>query len=463
MTTFILTGLYNIVISILAIFSIPYWLIRDGRGRGGWSSRYGFIPEEIRKAVEPAGCLWLHAASVGEVGVLARIVPSLQNLTPELPIIISTVTSTGRNRAMQLFGDQANLVYLPLDAPMIVRRTIRALHPQVLVIAETELWPNLISQAVEYGTGIMLVNGRVSKAAFGRYRIARGVVARMLAGIDKLCVKSDEDLERFIELGAPASSVHVTGDLKSEPLPGVVDATVAERRSRRNLPGDRPIFTAGSTRQGEETLLLDAFENVAGRLPDLLMVIAPRHPQRTAEVEEILRSRGISYLLRTDNQKGHYFSDEQVLLLDTIGELEGFYAASDLAFVGGSLVPLGGHNLLEPALYGVPVLFGPHTGNTGSADMLLLEAGGGKRVEGPVDLADSVVDLIENEQRRIEMGSAARQVVKSSRGALAEVVKYYSKVMGLCKSDVRAARFDRGSRRLRVDEIAEESPDGANL
>jgi len=461
--TVILTGLYNVVVSILALFSIPYWVIRDGRGMGGWSSRYGFIPAEIRKAVETAGCLWFHAASVGEVGVLARIIPSLQNLTPELPVIISTVTSTGRNRAMQLFGDQANLVYLPLDAPMIVRRTFRALHPQVLVIAETELWPNLISQAVEFGTGIMLVNGRVSKGAFDRYRIARGVVAGMLAGIDKLCVKSEEDHERFIELGAPASSVHVTGDLKSEPLPGVVDATVAERRSRRNLPDDRPIFTAGSTRQGEETLLLDAFENVAGRSPGLLMVIAPRHLQRTAEVEELLQSRGISYLLRTDNQKGHRFSDEQVLLLDTIGELEGFYAASDLAFVGGSLVPLGGHNLLEPALYGVPVIFGPHTGHTGSAYLLLLEAGGGIRVEGPRDLADAVVDLIENKQRRTEMGDAARQVVKSSRGALAEVEKYYSKVFGLSRSNVGSARLDRGSRRLRADERAEEFPDGANL
>ncbi len=463
MTALILTGLYNIIVSILAILSIPYWLVRDGRGRGGWSSRYGFIPEEIRKAVEPAGCLWFHAASVGEVGVLARIIPSLQNLTPELPVVITTVTSTGRNRARQLFGDQANLVYLPLDSPLIVGRTIRALHPQVLVIAETELWPNLISQAVKYGTGILLVNGRVSKGAFGRYRIARGVVAGMLAGIDKLCVKSVEDRERFIELGASASSVHVSGDLKSEPLPGVVDATVAERRSHRNLPGDRPIFTAGSTRHGEETLLLDAFEDVAGRLPDLLMVIAPRHPQRIAEVEELLLSRGISYLLRTDNQEDRRFSDEQVLLLDTIGELEGFYAASDLAFVGGSLVPLGGHNLMEPALYGIPVLFGPHTGDTGSADLLLLEAGGGKRVEGPMDLADSLADLLENEQRRIDMGGAARQAVKSSRGALAEVEKYYSKVMGLSRSDAGIARFDRGSRRLRVDEMAEESPDGAAL
>ena len=463
MTAPILTGLYNIIVSMLAILSLPYWLVRDGRGRDGWSSRYGFIPAEIRRAVESSGCLWFHAASVGEVGVLARIVPSLQSLTPELPVVISTVTSTGRNRAKQLFGDKANLVYLPLDSPMIVLRTIRALHPQVLVIAETELWPNLIAQAVKYGTGILLVNGRVSKGAFDRYRIVGGLVARMLAGIDKLCVKSDEDHERFIKLGASVSSVHVTGDLKSEPLPGVVDATVALRRSRRNLPGGRPIFTAGSTRQGEETLLLDAFESVADRFPDLLMVIAPRHPQRIAEVEELLLSRGIRYLLRTDNQKGRRFSDEQVLLLDTMGELEGFYAASDLAFVGGSMVPLGGHNLLEPALYGVPVLFGPHTEDTGSADLLLLEAGGGKRVEDSMGLADSVVDLIENEQRRIDMGDAARQAVKSSRGALAEVEKYYSKVVGLTMSNVRAARFDRGSRRLRVDEIAEDFPDGANL
>jgi 3-deoxy-D-manno-octulosonic-acid transferase len=285
----------------------------------------------------------------------------------------------------------------------------------------------------------------------------------MLARIDKLCVKSDEDRDRFIKLGASASSVHVTGDLKSEPLPGVVGDSVGERRSRRNLPGDRPIFTAGSTRQGEETLLLDAYMDVAGRWPDLLMVIAPRHPQRIAEVEELLLSRGIRYLLRTEHQKGRPISDEQVLLLDTIGELEGLYAASDLAFVGGSLVPMGGHNLLEPALYGIPVLFGPHTGDTGSADQLILESGGGRRVEGPTDLAGSLIDLLEDEQQRLDMGSAAQQAVESSRGALANVEKYYSRLLGFNRSMTRSTRSDRGSRRLRADEVVEEPLDGANL
>ncbi|MCK4772352.1 MAG: 3-deoxy-D-manno-octulosonic acid transferase [Candidatus Latescibacteria bacterium] len=453
----LLKGLYSITVSCIALFSVPYWLVRDGRGSDGWATRYGRVPDRIRSATDPYGCIWFHAASVGEVGVLARIMPSLMRLTPELPAVVTTVTSTGQNRARQLLGEQAHLLYLPLDSPILVRRAIRKLHPQTLIIAETELWPNLISQVSEYGAGIVLVNGRLSRSAFGRYRLVRAAMAPLLSRIDVLCVKSREDRERFIALGTPASSVHVTGDLKSEPLPGVEEATVSERRAFLGLPGDRPIFTAGSTRQGEETLLLDAYSEVADTHRNLLMVVAPRYPHRSGEVGDLLDSRGVKYLRRTRHLEGEEISDKQVLLLDTIGELEGFYAASDVAFVGGSLVPMGGHNVLEPALYGIPVLFGPHTGETGSADLLLLEAGGGLRIEGPGDLAASLLHLFDDESVRTGMGNAARRAVDRSRGALEQVNEYYSKTLGLA---VRVARMDRGSHSKSVDDIAREPPEG---
>jgi len=261
----VLKVLYDFIVSFAALITVPYWYIKDGGRRGGWASRYGWIPRQIREEVDPFGCVWFHAASVGEVGVLARVLPSLMKLTPDLPAVVTTVTSTGRNRARQLLGEQAHLLYLPLDSPFLIRRAVRTLHPQAIVIAETELWPNLISQVSAYGAGILLINGRLSQGAFRRYGLVGTAMKPLLSRFDALCVKSVEGRERFISLGAPPSSIHVTGDLKSEPLPGVERASVAERRVRLALPGDRPIFTAGSTRQGEESLLLDAVGNLRYR------------------------------------------------------------------------------------------------------------------------------------------------------------------------------------------------------
>lgn len=452
----LLMGLYDLIAGCVALIMLPYWFIRDSRGDGGMAARYGGVPSHIRRDVDPYGCIWFHAASVGEVGVLARILPSLVGLTPELPVVVTTVTPTGRNRARQLLGERAHLLYLPLDAPMLVRRAVRRLHPQALVIAETELWPNLITQVSAYGAPILLINGRLSRRAFWRYRLVRAGMARVFSAIYAFCVKSEEDRQRFVALGAPVRDVHVTGDLKSEPLPGVEEASVPERRARLALPSDRPIFTAGSTRQGEEPLVLDAYRKVVGSHRDLLLVVAPRYPHRAGEIEVLLDEGGLSYLRRTDHLAGEEIAAAQVLLLDTIGELESFYAASDVAFVGGSLVPMGGHNVLEPALYGVPVLFGPHTEETAAADQLLLGAGGGLRVEGSEELSGALLDLLGDEATRVEMGNSARKAVNSSRGALEQVFRYYRKMLGFATSPARAGRTDRGSRSMRVDDRADD-------
>jgi len=449
----LLMGIYHLFSYLIAGITFPYWLIRDGRTGGGSSQRYGTVPGEIRQKTDRFGCIWLHAASVGEVGVLTRVIPHLVSQTPELEVVMTTMTSTGRDRARQLLRGQANHLYLPLDAPAIVNRTINQLHPQVLIIAETELWPNLIRKVARYGAPIVMVNAKLSARASRRYQWVRPGMERILNDISVICVKSAADRERFIALGAEPGRAVVIGDLKYEPLPGVVDTPIHERRNDLGLPADRPVFTAGSTRQGEEVIVLDAYERAARRIDDLLMVVAPRYPRRADEVFELITGHGVRCLRRTALLEGASAEGMEVLLLDTIGELERFFAASDLAFVGGSLVPVGGHNLLEPAMYGVPVLFGPHTGETAGADLLLLESSGGMRVDDGQSLGDAIAGLISDESKRLVMGESAREAVRQGRGALDGVVEHYRRALGVGISEVRAARTDRGSRGPRADDM----------
>lgn len=441
---------YNALSAAAALVLFPFWALRE-RSYLRVLERYGRVPPAIRRAADFRGSLWFHAASVGEVGVLARVIPHLAALSPDLPVVISTVTSTGRERALQLLGEQAGVVHLPLDAPFIVGRVVRSLHPQVMVIAETELWPNLLRALHAYGTPVVLVNGRLSERSFRRYRLARPGIGPLLGRLDALCVKSEGDRRRFIALGARPDVVHVVGDLKSEPIPGIETASMGERRRRLGLPEERPIFTAGSTREGEEGTILRAFARTLERHPDLLLVIAPRHLSRTEAVERLIASEGLSCLRRTVVGR-RTPEGASVLLLDTIGELERVFAASDLAFVGGSLAPLGGHNLLEPAMYGVPVLFGPHTGETGGADAVLLDAGGGFRVEDVPSLVAALDALLSDERRRSAAGERARAAVRRSRGALDQIVRHYRRVLGLERGPVPAVRADRGSRGPRAED-----------
>ncbi len=435
--------------ALASVFTLPWWLARDGGWRGGTAERYGFLPARTVAAADPSGSLWFHAASVGEVGVLARVFPGLAALTPELPVVVSTVTATGRARAAQLMRGEGHRIFLPLDAVGPVRRTLRSLHPQTLVIAETELWPNLLREASRYGCALVIVNGRLSERAHRRYRLVRQGVADVLGRVDLLCVKTGADAGRFIGLGARSERVHVTGDLKSEPLPGVAAAPLAERRTALGLSPEGPLLVAGSTREGEEPIILAAFEVLRARRPDLRLVIAPRHPHRARSVVEEVRMGGWPARLRTEAVPG---PEDVVLVVDTIGELERFYAAASVAFVGGSLVPVGGHNLLEPALYGVPVLFGPHTGETGGADQILLAEGGGFRVPDAAGLARVADELLADPGRQAAAGEAAQRAVAGGRGALERVLGHYRRLMGLEPPVHRPHRTDRGSRGVREED-----------
>ena len=447
-------GLYGLAAVVAAVLFVPYWLLHDRRGLSGVLERYGRIPPAIRRRADSQGCQWFHAASVGEVGVLARILPALAGLAPELPVVVTTVTATGRARARQLLEPDVDVLHLPMEAAFLTRWVVRRLHPQVMVIAETELWPGLLAALHAYGTPTIVVNGRLSRRSFRRYRLARPGLRPLLDRLEAVCVKSEEDGERFVALGARPERVHVVGDLKSEPLAGVAAASEGERRRRLGLPPDRPVFVAGSTREGEEEPVLDCLERMAKSVPDLLLVLAPRHMQRVEAVARALQMRGHTVVRRTEMADGGGVpADLSVLLLDTIGELEAFYAASDVAFVGGSLVPKGGHNLLEPAMYGKPVLFGPHTEETGGADELLLDGGGGYRVADAAELAERLGYLLGDREALLETGRRAGETVRRGRGALDRITRIYSRVLGL-DPPAAVGRRDGGSRGPREEDEA---------
>ncbi|MFO7768404.1 MAG: 3-deoxy-D-manno-octulosonic acid transferase [bacterium] len=453
----VLQAIYSGLAWVTALAGLPWWVYRGLREPGNPLERYGRVPVRIRRAADACGSLWFHAASVGEVGVLARVIPRLASLLPDLPVVVTTVTATGRERARQLLGEGTHIMYLPLDAPGLVRSAVRTLHPQLLVVAETELWPNLIREVHRYGAPILLVNGRLSEKAFRRYRLVRPGMAGVLGPVEAFCVKSERDRERFTALGASPERVCVAGDLKMEPLPGEGRDREDVRRSAR-LPADRRVVTAGSTREGEEPRVLEAFRAVRRAHPGTLLVLAPRYPHRGDEVEGIIRAEGLEVLRRTRQEGESVPPETDVLLLDTLGELEGVFAASEAAFVGGSLVPVGGHNLLEPAASGVPVLFGPHTEQTGGADEVLLEEGGGRRVRDAEGLARAWNELLADEGLRVRTGERARRAVREGQGALDRVTARCRRIVGM-DSPGGGAHTDRGSRGPR----AEDEPAGEGI
>jgi 3-deoxy-D-manno-octulosonic-acid transferase len=448
----LLRGAWSVLAAVAAVAGLPIWLLRDRGGPAAVMERYGRVPARLHRAASFQGSLWFHAASMGEVGVLARILPPLADLAPDLPVVVTTVTSSGRARARQLLGDRVEVVYLPLDVPFVVRRVVRRIHPQAVVIAETEVWPNLLRALHTYGAPVIVVNGRLSRRSFSRYRLVRPGLAPLLEPLEAVCVRSEEDRQRFTALGCRPERVHVVGDLKSEPLADVAAADTGQRRRRLGLPTERRVFVAGSTREGEDEPVLAAYLSAREAVPDLLLVLAPRHMPRVEGLARQVEELGIEVVRRTGVLAGERLDPSTgVLLLDTLGELESFYAACDAAFVGGSLVPLGGHNLLEPAMYDVPVLFGPHTGETGGADDLLLHEGGGIRVADAEGLATELTSLLRDDALREAMGHQAGVAVRAGRGALDRIQALYRRMLGV-EPVVGQHRRDSGSRGPRAED-----------
>ncbi len=395
--------------------------LSDRRYRENFGERFGFGPPQV-----PGG-VWLHAVSVGEVQACAPLVSALRRRHPQLPLTVTTFTPTGAARARALFGDIAQVRFIPFDLPASVHRFLGRVQPQLAVIFETELWPNLYRACRRLRIPLVLASARVSARSVGRYRHLGGLIRDTLAGAQVVAAQGAADAERFRALGADPGATHVTGNLKFDfELPADIAARGAALR--REFAPERPLWVAGSTHGGaEEQALIDTVRRLREVAPGTLLVMAPRHPQRFGEAAQALTQSGIDFVRRS-GAAGTL--GREVLLLDTLGELLDFYAAADVAFVGGSLVPVGGHNLLEPAALGVPILTGPHTHNGADIAKLLIERGAAHVVSGPAELAAELTALWRDPALRARMGEAGRACVDSNRGALAKLLALIEPLLG---------------------------------
>lgn len=420
---------YNLVLRLGVLLLAPVWMtaaVLSKRMRTGLGTRLGFPPSALREGLGdlPRPRVWFHAASVGELSAIAPVAAAVQERMPNAVLVVSTMTVNGLALAAERIPVAALAFLVPLDLRGAVRRMLLRVEPDLLVIGETELWPNLVRETKRRGCQLALVNGRLSERSLRRYRHVRGLMRQVLDRFDLLAVQTEHDGERFVALGANPQRVKVTGNVKADQGRG---ATPASLRAELRLGPDQPVWVAGSTRPGEEAIVLEAFARVREQVPEAVLLLAPRHLERLREVERLLAEHRLSFSRRS-RVPGELLSFP-VILLDTLGELAGLYGLGQAAFVGGSLVPLGGHNPLEPAALGVPVLFGPHMEHFAQTAELLQRRGGARVVTHAEELAREVTALLLDPEEARRRGELARHAVSSQRGAAAVTAELLQKLM----------------------------------
>jgi 3-deoxy-D-manno-octulosonic-acid transferase len=402
--------LYNTALWPARVALALWGAVRPPRGarRVEWEER-----RALKLPSAPPGAAWLHGASVGEARLVGEIAAGLHRRCPALPLVASACTATGR-ALLPAPPVVHSAFFMPLDFPGWAARLLGALRPAVLVLVETELWPNLLHASRQAGIPVLVINGRLSAARMPRYRRLRRLFQPLLRDLSVLGAQSPEDGARFAELGVPRERIVVTGNIKYDlPAPETDGAAL---RGKLGIGPRRAVFVAGSTGAGEEGIVLEAFALARADHADLLLILAPRHPQRAEGVASQIAARGLRGVRHSAGVPAT--DDVDVLLVDTLGSLASLYQLARVAFVGGSLVPIGGHNVLEPAAAGVPVLVGPHTENARDPTEALLAAGGARRVSDGADLGRAVSQILRDEALQAEMARRAQGVVAENRGAL---------------------------------------------
>jgi 3-deoxy-D-manno-octulosonic-acid transferase len=405
--------LYSLLLYLATPLVLLYLILRGLRSHdylARWGERFSRFAAPMQ-----TGGIAVHAVSLGEVNAAGALVRELARRYPAYPLCLTTLTPAGSARVRALFGDSVFHVYAPLDLPGAVRRFFEHVRPRLLIIMETEIWPNLYHEAAARGIPILIANARISQRSIGGYRRIRKLVAAVLGQVSRIAAQSEADAQRLVEIGADPARLTVTGNLKFDVRlpPGQAEAGQAIRRA---WGAQRPVLLAGSTHEGDELPLLEAFSRLLETCPDALLVLAPRRPERFGRAAQLARNAGLSVSLRS---AGHTVAaGTQCLVVDSMGELQTFYAACDVAFVGGSLEPHGGHNVLEAAALSRPVLVGPHTFNFEEITRRLVAEGAALRVGDAGQLHAALLQLFGDAELRDRMGRAGQGLVRSGQGAL---------------------------------------------
>jgi 3-deoxy-D-manno-octulosonic-acid transferase len=405
---------YTVILTVGFILSFPYYLVRFRNYAPTLADRFGFL-----KLPQLRGSIWVHAVSVGEVKAVEKLLERLREQFPGKPIVVSTATPAGQQLARDRHDIVDHTFYFPIDLPWCVQRTLDRVNPELMIIAETEIWPNFLRACRSRGIRVVMINGRISDKSFSRYRLVRHWLSRVLESYTVIGMQSELDGERIRAIGANPQKVTVFGNLKYDVVPRVsaVDTALS------NLLGEwKQVWIAASTMPGEEEMVLEAFRKIFPEHPQLKLVIAPRHPERFDTVELTVKSTGLNVVRRTGLGSGSLES-ASVLLLDSIGELAALFHYATVVFVGGSLVARGGHNILEPARHGKPVVFGPHMENFRDITRLFLDAKAAVQIDRPDQLAAAVTELITNQQKARDIGKKALAVVEQNTGATDRVLQ----------------------------------------
>ena len=410
--------IYNLLSLISFIAYLPWLLFKKGP-----ENRLQYLKERIGISEYTNADIWVHAVSVGEVMAALPFLTSLKKEFPGIKIVLSTATYTGQKIAREKFPSADRTMYIPWDTWLTIRKAVRAIKPKIFITIETELWPALFSILKKNGSCIVLLNGRISPESFKGYKLIKPFMKKVLSYLDYIYMQGETDAERIIAIGADKKKVGIMGNFK-------FDIELDKKESVNWMDGVKgKILLAGSTHKGEEEIVLDAYEEVKKSFPDLKLILAPRHPERFNEAEEILKRRNLNFIRRTELIRAQNTDSPDVILLDTIGELSQLFSKADVTFIGGSLLPFGGHNILEPAYWGKPSIFGPHMENFPIAKDFLIE-GAAIMVKDPGGLAAAIKDLLENTEKAEHMGQKAKGIIDKNTGAVKKAVALVRSFLG---------------------------------
>jgi len=423
--------LYNIILFAAAFFLIPYYALRiilTGKYKKSIGPKFGFIFPDVIKGMKGSPRIWVHAVSVGEVTAAAPIVSSLRKIFPHACIVLSTSTETGQEMALRMVPAATSYIYYPLDIPFVIRKVINLVNPDIFVPVETEIWPNFIRICREKDIKVVMVNGRISPRSFKKYSKTRFFWKKILAYVDEMGMISETDANRIKTMSVETSRVHVMGNAKYDSLAARADTILKEEMAETlNIDPGSKVFVAGSTHEGEEKVVLKVYKKLLEKYPDFMLIIIPRHIERREEVLSCAEEEGFSdCITMTEINGGKRRTKERIIIIDVIGELFKVYSLATVVFCGGSLVPKGGQNILEPAAWGKVIFYGPSMEDFMDEKRLLEEAGAGMTIMNEEELLGEIQTITEDPETLTLKGEAGRKVVASNMGAsrrYAEMVK----------------------------------------